>query len=137
MKYPSNKSKYRVADVDFEILNIMQGKCGLREMTQKLSVSADSSRRPQRFRFGVLIANALGRFLRRRRLRSLHVAVLVHRVDVDVLMLHGAGAGATLGQAQFKVVRHGEKEDVLEPARFVQHIHQDWFLESGSWRETD
>ena len=56
--------------------------------------------------------------------------MLVHRVDVHVLVLHGAGARATLGQAQFKVVRHGEEEDVLERARLVEHIHQDRFLES-------
>ena len=60
---------------------------------------------------------------RRRRLWPLHEAVLVDRVDVDVLVLHGAGAGAALGQAQLEVVRHGEEEDVLERARLVEHIH--------------
>ena len=44
-----------------------------------------------RFRVAVGTA-ALGRLLRRRRLRSLHEAVLVHGVNVDVLVLHRAGA---------------------------------------------
>ena len=61
--------------------------------------------------------------------------MLVHWVDVHVLVLHGAGAGATLGQAQLKVVRHGEEEDVLERARLVQHIHKDGLLKNYDRRE--